>query len=475
MEITISNKIRIKNCPPVIQEQLIDILRVENPKYTEAVAKGRWTGNLKPFLMNFDILPDDSIRIPRGMRLQLLDMVDECKADKTIIDKRAHHGFSETNSAAIHFRPYQERAMTAMYQAEEGMLVAPAGSGKTVLGLSMIPLYGQPCLWLTHTRALAYQALDRIKQFLPGLEEDDVGILGDGKWKPGKFVSVALIPTLVRRPKEVFAMRDDYGLVILDEAHHCPASTFLQVMSSLNPYYMYGLTATPYRRDKLEKMMFQTIGPEIVRITVAEVEAVGGIIMPKVLYRTVKSRPVYGNNIQAILKDNIVPNAKRNGLIVGDVLREATAGNYCVVMTDRKAHAEILYELISKGWEKTGIATGNYTKKYVTETAQRLNSKEITVLVCTFALLGEGFDVPFLNRAFVTMPFRAEGKVEQLVGRIQRTADGKEDSVVYDYVDVDIGVVQNQFYTKSGNDCRHRAYTRLGLEIEPYGNLEGEI
>ena len=473
MEITISNKIRIKNCPPTIQEQLIDILKVENPKYNDAVAKGRWVGKLKPFLMNFDILPDDSIRIPRGMRLPLLDMIGG--VDHTIIDERAYHGYADVNSAVIQYRPYQERAMTAMYQAEEGLLVAPAGSGKTVLGLSMIPLYGQPALWLTHTRQLAYQALDRIKQFLPGMEEGDVGLLGDGKWKPGKWITIALIPTLVRRPAEVHAMRNDFGLVVLDEAHHCPASTFLQVMSSLNPYFMYGLTATPYRRDKLEEMMFQTIGPEIIRIPVSEVEDVGGIIMPKVLYRTVHSKPIHGNNIQAILKDNIVPNSKRNGMIVGDVLREASEGNYCIVVTDRKAHAEILYELISVGWEKTGIATGNYSKKYVTETAELLNSKEITVLVCTFALLGEGFDVPFLNRAFVTMPFRAEGKVEQLVGRIQRTADGKNDSIVYDYVDVDIGVVQNQFYTKSKNDCRYNAYSRLGLEIEPYGNLEGEL
>lgn len=423
--------------------------------------------------MNFDILPDDSIRIPRGMRKQFLHMVKDI--DRKIIDKRSHHDFIDINSDAIRYRSYQEKAMHAMYQSEEGLLVAPAGSGKTVLGLSMIPLYGQPCLWLTHTRALAYQALDRIKQFLPEMKEDDVGLIGDSKWKPGKKITVALIPTLVRRPKELYEMRNDYGLVILDEAHHCPASTFLQVISSLNPYYLYGLTATPYRRDKLEKLMFQTIGPEIIRIPVSEVEEVGGIIMPKVLYRTIRSKTVYGNNIQSILKDNIIPNAKRNGMIVGDILREATHGNYCIVLTDRRAHADILFDLISKGWSKTGIATGNYTKKYITEQAELLNNKEITVLVCTFALLGEGFDVPFLNRAFVTMPFRAEGKVEQLVGRIQRTAPGKKDSIVYDYIDADIGVVQNQFYTKSKNDCRYNAYSRLGLEIEPYGDLEGTI
>lgn len=450
------------------------MLKVDNPKYLEAVAKGRWTGNLKPFIYNFDILPDDSIRIPRGMRLSLLDMIDS-NIDYTIVDGRSNHGYNDVDSSIIQYRPYQERAMTAMYQAEEGLLVAPAGSGKTVLGLSMVPLYGQPCLWLTHTRALAYQALDRIKEFLPSMGEDDVGLIGDGKWKIGRWITVGLIPTLVRRPTELVEMRDRFGLVVLDEAHHCPASTFLKVVSSLNPYFLYGLTATPYRRDRLENLMIQTIGPIIIRIPVAEVENVGGIIMPKVLYRTVHSKPVYDNNIQRILKENIVPNSKRNGMIVGDVLREAAAGNYCIVVTDRKVHADILHDLISIGWEKTGVATGNYTKKQQTEVAERLNKKEITVLVCTFALLGEGFDVPFLNRAFVTMPFRAEGKVEQLVGRIQRTADGKKDSIVYDYVDVDIGVVQNQFYTKSKNDCRFNAYSRLGLDIEPYGNLEGEI
>jgi superfamily II DNA or RNA helicase len=474
MEITIANKIRIKNCPPALQEQLIDLLRIDNPKYVEAVEKGYYARNIKPFLMNFDILPDDSIRIPRGMRVQLLDMIGD--DDATIIDKRAHHDWVEINSAAIQYRPYQAPAMDAMYQAEEGLLVAPAGSGKTVLGLSMIPLYGQPCLWLTHTRALAIQARERIKQFLPGIDEKDIGMLGDSKWKPGKQITIGLVPTLVRRPAEVYKIRDDFGLVILDEAHHCPASTFLQVISSLNPQFLYGLTATPYRRDKLENLMFQTIGPEITRITVDVVEEAGGIIMPKVLYRAVPGPVINGNNIQSILKDNIVPNAKRNGLIVGDVLREATAGNYCIVVTDRKAHADILYDLIRKGWDKTGIATGNYTKKQQTEVAEKLNNKEVTVLVCTFALLGEGFDVPFLNRAFITMPFRAEGKVEQLVGRVQRTADGKTDSIVYDYVDVNIGVVENQFYTKSKtNDCRHKAYTRLGLRIEPYGNSEGDI
>ena len=154
-------------------------------------------------------------------------------------------------------------------------------------------------------------------------------------------------------------------------------------------------------------------------------------------------------------------------MIVSDVLGEATQGNACIVLSNRKAHCEVLYDLLSIGWDKTGIATGNYTKKYVDEQIAKLNSGEITVLVCTDQLLGEGFDYAPLNRAFLAAPFRAEAKCEQIIGRIQRPAPGKKDAIVYDYVDTNIGVIQNQFYSKYGA-CRYAAYERLGVNIEPY-------
>lgn len=441
---------------------------MENPKYQEALAKGRSTWGLKPFIYNFDILPDDSLRIPRGHRSSLMHMIRDLE-DVQIKDMRAFHEFKTIESKIV-YRPYQFDAMNQLMRSgPEGMLVAPAGSGKTVLGLSMIPVLGQPCIWLTHTKALANQTMERVKQFLPGLEDSDIGYIGEGKWNKGDVITVAMIPTLVRNVPELALMRDEFGLVILDEAHHCPASTFLKVICTLNPYYLYGLTATPYRRDKLDPIMFQAIGPVRVRIPLERVKADGGIIMPTVRYRTINSKPVHTNNIQQILRDNIVANTRRNHLIVGDVLREALAGNYCIVLTDRKAHADILFDLISIGWPKTGIATGKYSRKYCEEQSTLLNSKDITVLVCTFSLLGEGFDVDFLNRAFITMPFRAEGKVEQLIGRIQRTAAGKTDAIVYDYVDADIGVLQDQFHTPGRNDCRYKAYKRLGLDVVPYG------
>ena len=239
-------------------------------------------------------------------------------------------------------------------------------------------------------------------------------------------------------------------------------------MTSFNPHYLFGLTATPYRRDGLENLMFQVLGPEIISISQDEVRDQGGIMVPTVYYKTVQSAYVDNNNINKIITEHIVNNKKRNRLIASDVLAEAHAGNFCIVVSDRRKHCEILYDLISPGWAKTGIATGKYSRKYVEEQVQRYLDGEITVLITTFALLGEGFDIDFLNRAFVTSPFRSEAKVEQLVGRIQRVAKGKKDAIIYDYVDHNIGVLRNQFYTgKEHKPCRWNVYKRLGLEVIP--------
>lgn len=464
MEITVSNRLRIKDQPDILFELLVSKLRIPNPKWLEAQAAGRSVYRIEQYITNFIMLPDSSMMIPRGMFSWLVEKAKELKIDYTVKDFRKRFDHLEIDSSKIRYRPYQfDAVLSLISKSSEGVLVAPAGSGKTVMGLSLIPLVGQPTLWLTHTGPLASQAIERATSFLPAIGE--VGMIGRGEWNKGEVLTVALIQTLVRNQEKLIEMRDDFGLVILDEAHHCPARTFLDVVCHFNSYYLYGLTATPYRRDKLESLMFQTLGETKTVISNEKVSKYGGIVKPKILYRTVNSKRIESNDIQMLLKDFVVNNKERNQKIVEDVVKEAKQGHYCIVVSDRREHCETLFSMISERWPKTGIATGKYSKKYVTEQVERYNKEDITVLVATFALLGEGFDVPFLDRAFIAMPFRSETKAEQLVGRIQRTHPGKADAVVYDYVDVDIGVLENQYFNRT-RDCRFRTYKRLGLEVE---------
>lgn len=477
MEIIISNRIRIKEIPDDIKDVVISELQIPNPKYENAIKHGYSTWNINPVINNFNIYPDDSLIVPRGYKRKLLDHISSKGVEPRIIDKRIRFEVEDIDSHAIKYRPYQQKAMIKLIGAgEEGIMVAPAGSGKTIMGLSLIPILGQPTLWITHTNALYQQTLDRVKQCLPTLSDDDIGIIAAGKWKLGNVITIGMVQTMVKNLSKLTSISNNFGMVVVDEAHHSPATTFTKVVANLNPYYLYGLTATPYRRDKLDELMFQILGDVIVNITVKEVRDYGGIVLPTVKYRAIRSGPLkidgenilITNKIQTILKHYIVNNQRRNAIIVGDILKEALDGNYCIVLSDRRQHCENLFELISMSWEKTGIATGKYSKKYVREQVKRFEDDEISVLVTTYSLLGEGFDVPKLNRAFISMPLRAEGRVEQLIGRVQRSYPGKSDSVVYDYVDLDCGLLENQFFTKSKNNCRYAVYKRLGLYIEPY-------
>lgn len=469
-KIEIANKIFIRDAPYDVLDPLVEYLTVENPKYIEALKLGRSTWGIPELIYNFDQIYN-GIAIPRGCRKKLLSTIEEKGTkDVEIIDNRATFDHIEIDSSNIKFRPYQFKPVHDLItKADEGVLVAPAGSGKTVIGISLIPILGQPCLWLTHTNRLAQQVVDRLVSFLPSIERDNIGVIGGGKWKIGDVFTVGMIQTLSRNIEKLGLLRGRFGLVIIDEAHHCPAATFLVVVKELDPYYLYGLTATPYRRDKLETVMFQVIGEATAVITTEEVEKHGGIIIPTVKYRTLRSKSVDDNNTPRILKKHIIWNKRRNNIIVGDVIREAIAGHYCIVVSDRKVHCETLFDLISVAWEKTGIATGNYSRKYQDEQVERFYSNEITVLVTTFELLGEGFDVDFLDRAFLATPFRSETKIEQITGRIQRVAPGKIDSILHDYVDYDIGVLRDQFESPNKNkDSRCRAYERLRMQVEPY-------
>lgn len=464
LEIILKNQIQLKNSPIELINVLIQDLKVPNPKFSEAKRLGYSTYGVDQYINNFNIDLNNNLLIPRGYRRKLFTLLKNRNISYTVKDLRTRFPYINLDSSIIKYRTYQSDAILNLISHEEGILVAPAGSGKTVMGLSLIPLLGQPTLWLTHTGPLLTQALFRAKSFLPSLH---VEAIEEGKWKIGSILTIGMIQTLIRDPKKLAEIQNKFGLVILDEAQHCPATTFLKIISQLNPYYLYGLTATPYRRDKLETIMFQTLGPPNANIPIEKVTKHGGIIIPTVRYKAIHSKRVITNNIQIILKDHIVNNIQRNRTIVSDILEEAINNNFCIVISDRRKHCEILYDLISVGWEHTGIATGKYNKKYVQDQIERFDKKEITVLVTTSQLLGEGFDVPFINRVFITMPFRAEAKATQIIGRIQRTYPGKNDAIVYDYVDVDVGVLANQFYSRTG-DCRHRAYERLGANIEPY-------
>ena len=457
IKMIINSRVKLLNVPDNLIKWLIAQLTFINPVYVEAMKRHRYIGDISQYIKLYSLSPAGII-VPRGYLQTVEDILIGRGNSITIVDNRILHKPLNIESNIV-LRPYQSSSKLDLFKHPNGMLVAPAGSGKTIMGLDIFATVKQRMLWLTHTNRLAEQVIERIvgtkydDPTILNMNKDDIGIIGGGKKKIGNKITIGMIQTLARDVELLTDISQEFGLVILDECHHLPASTFLKVVNYLSAYYLYGLTAVPYRRDKLEGVMFATIGRPNAIIRREEVKKEKGIITPLVITRRIKGPTYDGNDFHYIIKELLIPNELRSDAIAIDIINEAKQGNYCIAISTRKSYCEIIHDKVFKHWNKTGIATGNYSKKHNSLQVKRLESGEITVLVVTFQLLGEGFDVKKLDRGFIILPFRERAMVEQAVGRIQRTCQGKDNALLYEYLDEGIGVLEDQFRARKNIYC----------------------
>jgi superfamily II DNA or RNA helicase len=416
--------------------------------------------------------------VPRGLLEHLLY---DLELEGELIDERVapEAPWGEGN---VTLRPDdQEPAVQRLMTHDNGFLSAPAGSGKTVMGLELCRRLGLRALWLVHQENLKKQAIEEAVKHL-GLAAEDIGILHGKKWKVGECLTVGMIPTMRRR--DLSELADQFGTVIIDEAHHVPSKTFLEVVNQFYPQYLFGLTATAYRRDKLDVVMFNTIGPKVAEIDHVELFEEEHLMLPTIKVQQTGWNP---ENAQLMeyndFMEAMVTAPARNQKIVRDIVKEAQRpGTTSIVLVERTKHAEVLTELIKKEGIACDFVVGSLDvddggpqwrgrkrrrkkkkplpKKIRDRVMAEFENGEIQVLVTTYDLLMEGFNYRPLNRLFLASPIKWKGNVVQAVGRVQRTADGKTDAIVYDYVDERIGMFSRQFDSRL-----FRVYEQMGMEV----------
>ena len=138
-------------------------------------------------------------------------------------------------------RDYQRNAVDRVKAAldKRPILVAPTGSGKTVMAVALVQELGLPTLWLAHRKELIDQAASHLQSL--GLWCGR--IMSGYPTEPLAPVQVASVQTLVRRAMP------PAKLIIIDESHHATAGSYSRVLENYPNASVAGLTATPFRLD----------------------------------------------------------------------------------------------------------------------------------------------------------------------------------------------------------------------------------
>ncbi len=432
MKITIKNNLKLTDLSAELQQLLMDRLTIPNPKWMENRRMGRWNGKT-PQLLHFYDKVRNGLWIPRGYMRQLL-LITRRQGITVEIDDRRRLLKNREFAFSGKLKPYQSKAVDIMLSRDFGTLSAPTGSGKTVMALYMIAARKQPAIIIVHTKDLAYQWIDRIVHFL-GLKTEQVGIIGAGKRHIGREITVALVQSLCKCADEISA---DIGHLIVDECHRTPSRTFTDAVSEFDAKYMLGLSATPYRRDKLSKLIFWHLGDIHHEIEKKQLIRTGDVLDVDVIIRETKFVPYFDpvNQYSKMLSE-LTADDVRNRQIVADVAAEAESSpGVCLVLSDRKKHCENICALLHyRHDQKAFLLTGDLSSDQRIQVLNELNAGKVKVLVATGQLIGEGFDCKDLTTLFITTPVRFSGRLLQYLGRVLRPAPGKNRAKVYDYVD----------------------------------------
>lgn len=437
IKIAVRAKTTISGIDRHLHQAIRKRLTFDNPEYLDRQKRGQWLGNTDRELC-YLTKHDDTYSLPRGFTRQLIGLLQSSGVQYRINDKRRILPDVDFTFRG-NLRDYQREALEVIFKRDFGTLSSPTGSGKTVIGLATIAARRQPALVVVHTKELLQQWIDRVESFL-GIPADEVGVIGGGKVKMGDRITVALVQSLYKCAHDVAL---HVGHLVVDECHRAPSRTFTDAITAFDCRYQLGLSATPYRRDGLNRLIYWFVGDVVHKIDQAGLVDNGAILRAEVIRRETNFQTLLDPSTEySKMLSDLTQDHDRNHLIVADVVEEARATTGIIlVLSDRKAHCVTLRDKLSEGGIDADILTGDLPARVRAQTVENLNSGKSKVVVATGQLIGEGFDCKALSTLFLATPIKFSGRVLQYLGRILRPAPGKKQAKVFDYVDP-VGVLQ---------------------------------
>ena len=452
MEIVKADKIYIplKSISAKVLNHLKRIAAFKNPEFYSKQALRLSTYSVPRIISCFDIT-DEYLAMPRGCEDAILSFLNDNNVKYSITDETSH-GKKISVTFTGKEREEQTDAINALLTYSNGVLHATTAFGKTVTAAAIIARKKVNTLILVHSKALLTQWHERLTEFLDiDFKETEepkkrgrkkvfspIGCLDSTCNTLHGIIDIALIQSCLDE-NGVKPFVQDYGMVIVDECHHVSSITFEHVLKSIKAHTVYGLTATPIRKDGQQPIIFMQCGP--IRFSAdaksqITKQSFDRYLIPRFTsYRSItEDRQTITAMYQSLSEDTV-----RNDLIVKDICKVVDSGRTPIILTNRTSHVTLLAEELRNTIPNVITLTGSGTTRDKRDALLRLQAispSEPLVIVATGKYVGEGFDYPRLDTLFLALPISWKGLVAQYAGRLHRENEGKKDVRIYDYIDI---------------------------------------
>lgn len=434
-----------------------------NPEFYDRQRRRQSTWNVPRIITSYDETLDDHLVLPRGLRDTATRLIEEAGSKIELDDQRVTGDALEL-SLDIDLLPPQREAVEALLPHELGLLVAPPGSGKTVMACAVIAQRVVPTLVLVDRKTLADQWRRQLQDLL-GIKP---GQLGGGRSKLTGIVDIATLQTLARRA-DLADKLSAYGQVVVDECHHIAAPAFESAVRAIPARYWVGLTATPYRRDGLDDLIGFQLGPIRHTFVHADSDTLEGahadrprpvLVLHPTTFRLEDPVDLSVPGAIAGVHGALADDASRNGQILNDVVEAVGRGRHCLVLAQRTGHVDHLAAALTERGLEPVVLKGGMGAKQRAAANERLvptDDGPPLLVVATAHFVGEGFDCPALDTLFLAGPASFKGRLVQYAGRVLRAHPGKQTAEVHDYHDVEVPVLA------AALNKRAPGYTSLGF------------